>query len=69
MEELRIKHHFSSLEHPQTNGPAEAANKVLVRELKKKLEEANDNWVDELSHDLWAYRITPSQQLGRLHIG
>lgn len=68
MEELRIKQHFYSMEHPQTNGLAEADNKVLVRELKKKLEEAKDNWEYELPHVLWAYRTTLNQQLGILHI-
>lgn len=39
MEELRIKQHFSSVEHTQTNGQAEASNRVLVKGLKKRLEE------------------------------
>nr|KYP40011.1 Pol polyprotein [Cajanus cajan] len=33
--ELDIKHLATSIEHPQTNGQAKAANKVILRELKK----------------------------------
>nr|KYP75884.1 Pro-Pol polyprotein [Cajanus cajan] len=34
LRELGIKHLPTSVEHPQTNGQAEAANKVILRELK-----------------------------------
>lgn len=37
---LGIKQHFSSVEHPQKNGQAEAANNVILNGLKKKVEEA-----------------------------
>ncbi|XP_019450697.1 PREDICTED: uncharacterized protein LOC109352965 [Lupinus angustifolius] len=56
---LRIKQHFTSLEHPQTNGQAEAANKVILKEIKKRLDESKENWPDQLHHVLWAYRTTP----------
>ncbi|RDY00392.1 hypothetical protein CR513_16430, partial [Mucuna pruriens] len=36
----KIKQHFTSVEHPQTNGQAEAANKVILRGLCRRLEEA-----------------------------
>ncbi|MCI39120.1 gypsy retrotransposon integrase-like protein, partial [Trifolium medium] len=31
MEDFKIKQHFTSIEHPQTNGQAEAANRVKPR--------------------------------------
>jgi len=37
--------------HPQTNGQAEAANKVIFYGLQKKLDEAKGKWADEL-HDV-----------------
>jgi len=37
---LGIKHITSSVEHPQTNGQAEAANKVILVELRKRLDSA-----------------------------
>jgi len=37
---LGIKHITSSIEHPQTNGQAEAANKVILVELRKRLDTA-----------------------------
>lgn len=36
-DDLGIKSIASSVEHPQTNGQAEATNKVLLNELKKRL--------------------------------
>ena len=35
---LQIRHHFSSVEHPKTNGQAEVANKVILNGLRKRLE-------------------------------
>jgi transposase InsO family protein len=32
---LQIKHHYASVAHPQSNGQAEAANKVIVEGLPK----------------------------------
>jgi len=37
---LGIKHVTSSVEHPQTNGQAEAENKVILVELRKRLDNA-----------------------------
>nr|KYP36601.1 Transposon Ty3-I Gag-Pol polyprotein [Cajanus cajan] len=42
-----------------TNGQAEAANKFILRELKKRLENAKGQWADELPNILWAYHCTP----------
>jgi len=36
-EKLDIEHITSSVEHPQTNGQAEAGNKIIFNELKKRL--------------------------------
>jgi len=58
-EKLNIKHITSSVEHPQTNGQAEAANKAILNELKKRLDPAKGNWTEELLEVLWAYRCTP----------
>nr|KYP41879.1 Pol polyprotein [Cajanus cajan] len=59
LHELGIKHLATSVEHPQTNGQAEAANKVILRELKKRLGNAKGQWPEELSSILWAYHCTP----------
>nr|KYP55609.1 hypothetical protein KK1_001829 [Cajanus cajan] len=39
---------FTSVEHPQSNGQVESANKVILSGLKK----------EELSWVLWSYHIT-----------
>ena len=56
---LGIKHITSSIEHPQTNGQAEATNKVILVELRKRLDNAKGLWPEELVQVLWAYRCTP----------
>jgi len=38
--ELGIKQVFASVEHPQTNGQVESANRVLLRGLKRRLDKA-----------------------------
>ncbi|RDX74023.1 hypothetical protein CR513_46272, partial [Mucuna pruriens] len=47
-EGLRIKQIFTSVEHPQSKDQAEAANKVILKGLQKRLEEV-----------LWSYHTTP----------
>jgi len=58
-DDLDIKSVTSSVEHPQTNDQVEAANKVLLNELKKRLDAAKGRWAKELLEVLWAYRCTP----------
>ena len=57
--DLKIKHQFTSVEHPQANGQEEAANKVILAEFKRRLQDAKGAWAEELPQVLWAYRITP----------
>jgi len=59
---LDIKHVTSYVEHSQTNGQTEAANKVILVELRKRLDSAKGRWPEELVEVLWAYRCTPNQQ-------
>jgi hypothetical protein len=61
---LGITQHFTSVEHPQTNGQAEAANRVILRGLKRRLGEAKGQWVEELHNVLWSYRTTPHSTTG-----
>jgi len=58
-EKLNIKHITSSVEHPQSNGQAEAANKVILNELKKRLALPKGKWIEKLIEVLWAYHCTP----------
>jgi hypothetical protein len=37
---LHIKQYFASVEHPQSNGQAESANKVILNGLRKRFEKA-----------------------------
>nr|KYP72966.1 Pro-Pol polyprotein [Cajanus cajan] len=59
LENLGIRHRFTSVEHPQSNGQDEAANKVILSHPKKRLGTAKGAWAEELPEVLWAYRCTP----------
>ncbi|XP_015968900.1 uncharacterized protein LOC107492386 [Arachis duranensis] len=64
LEGLHVSHRFSSVEHPQTNGQVESANKIIVKGLKKRLDAAKGLWADELGSVLWSYRTTPQSTTG-----
>ncbi|XP_025685093.1 uncharacterized protein [Arachis hypogaea] len=58
LQNLKIKQHFSSVEHPQTNELAEAANKVILHALRKKLDEAKGLSAELIPEIIWAYNTT-----------
>ena len=62
--ELGITNRYSTPAYPQGNGQAEAVNKVILSELKKRLDDAKGKWVEELPHVLWTYRTTPRRFTG-----
>ena len=43
-----ITNRYSTPAYPQGNGQAEVMNKVIVNGLKKRLDDANGRWVEEL---------------------
>jgi len=53
-----MKHLVTSVEHPQTNGQVEAANKVILSELKKRLGQLKGLWAEEIPSILWGYHYT-----------
>jgi hypothetical protein len=56
---IGITQSFTSVEHPQANRLAEVANKVILRGIRRRLDEAKTSWAKELHTVLWAYRATP----------
>src|ERR1051325_7006097 len=56
--DLGIQNRFISIEHPQANGQAESANKVILNAIKKKLDSAKGLWAKCLHEVLWAYHTT-----------
>ena len=52
---LCITNWYSTLAYLQRNGQAEATNKAIVNELKRRLEGAKGRWAEELPNVLWAY--------------
>nr|GEU72701.1 reverse transcriptase domain-containing protein [Tanacetum cinerariifolium] len=55
-EKLCIRQHFASVKHPQVNGLVERANRSLGEGIKARLDARNKNWIEEISHVLWAHR-------------
>ncbi|GJT26464.1 reverse transcriptase domain-containing protein [Tanacetum coccineum] len=50
-----IRQRFASVKHPQTNGLVERANRSLGEGIKARLEAKSKNWMEEISHVLWAH--------------
>ena len=63
---LRITNRYLSLAYPQSNEQVEAMNKTIVNGLKKRLEGAKGNWVEELPNVLQAYRTTPRRLMDEI---
>ena len=61
---LGIINRYPTPAYPQSNGQAEATNKVIVNGLKKRLEGAKGRWAEELSSIMWAYWKTPKRSTG-----
>jgi len=59
-----IKQSFISLEHPQANGLADAANREILRGIRRRLETVKPRWAEKLHAVLWAYRTTPHSTTG-----
>jgi hypothetical protein len=55
---------FVSVEHPQANGHAESANKVILKAIKRKLDRRDKNWVEPLATILWSYHTTVKSSTG-----
>ncbi|GJR55336.1 reverse transcriptase domain-containing protein [Tanacetum coccineum] len=53
---LCIHQCFASVKHPQANGLVERANISLGEGIKARLDERSKNWLEEISHVLWAHR-------------
>jgi hypothetical protein len=57
-ESMRIKLMNSSPYYAQANGQAEASNKVLIKIIKKRIENSPRKWLENLSEALWAHRTS-----------
>ena len=65
--DLGIKNRYSTSAYSQGNWQAETVNKVIVNGLKKRLDDVNGKWVEELPHVLWTYRTTPRRSTRETH--
>ena len=55
----------STPRYPQSNGQAESSNKIVLDNMKKKLDRRKGKWVEELPLVLWADRTTPKTATGQ----
>ncbi|GJU71977.1 reverse transcriptase domain-containing protein [Tanacetum coccineum] len=55
-EKLCIRQGFASMKHPQANGLVERANQSLEEGIKARLDARRKDWMEEISHVLWAHR-------------
>ncbi|XP_074297360.1 uncharacterized protein LOC141628072 [Silene latifolia] len=55
----------SAPRYPQTNWQAESSNKIIVENLRKRLEELGGKLADELPLVLWSDRTTPKMATGQ----
>ncbi|KAK2449824.1 hypothetical protein QL285_008980 [Trifolium repens] len=53
--EKGIHNTFIFVEHPQANGQAESANKVILRAIKRRITSKGDGWAAHLLPILWSY--------------
>ncbi|XP_075077219.1 uncharacterized protein LOC142163961 [Nicotiana tabacum] len=60
----QIKRITSAPNHPATNRQVESTNKVIINNLKKRLEESKGKWPEVLPGVLWAYRTTTKTSTG-----
>ncbi|XP_056687296.1 uncharacterized protein [Spinacia oleracea] len=56
---------YSAVCHPQRNGKAEAANKLILNALKKRVEDEKSKWLEEFPGTLWSLRTTEKEAIGR----
>ncbi|XP_075103730.1 uncharacterized protein LOC142178298 [Nicotiana tabacum] len=54
--------------HPVGNGKAESTNKVIINNLKKRLEKSKGKWPEVLLSVLWAYRTAAKTSTGETPI-
>jgi transposase len=57
-ESMKIKLLNSSPYYAQDNGQVVASNKVLIKIIKKRIEDNQRRWHEKLSEALWAHRTS-----------
>nr|GEV83099.1 reverse transcriptase domain-containing protein [Tanacetum cinerariifolium] len=55
LEKLCICQCFAFVKHPQANGLIKRANRSLCEGIKAQLDERSKNWLEEITHVLWAH--------------
>ncbi|KAL0295488.1 UNVERIFIED_CONTAM: hypothetical protein Sradi_6834000 [Sesamum radiatum] len=64
MKDTRLAVKFHLVSHPQADGEVEVTDRILVQGIKKRLDMAGSNCIEELTSVLWSYRTTPRVSTG-----
>ena len=59
-----ISLNHSTAYYPQGNGLEESSNKILVRIIKKLLEDNKRAWNKKMKYALWAHKISTKRAIG-----
>jgi transposase InsO family protein len=63
-EQFHISLIHSTPYYPQRNGLAESSNKILIKLIKRLLEDNKRAWDSKIKFSLWANRVTTKKPLG-----
>lgn len=63
-EKIGIQQSFSNVSHSQINGQAKVLKKVILKGLKKRLEDAKGRWVKELPLLVRVFKTTSRRSTG-----
>ncbi|XP_022843238.1 uncharacterized protein K02A2.6-like [Olea europaea var. sylvestris] len=55
---LGVDHRLTSVFHPQSNGLAQATNRIILQGLHTRIGDARGSWSDKLPSILWTYRTS-----------
>lgn len=65
--EHQARHLYANARYMQTNGQAESSDKIIVNNIKKRIDEVHGRWAAEFLMILWVDKTTPKMQLTKLH--
>lgn len=64
--DIWVQTKFVFVVHPHVNGWVELANKIILKGIKKKLDEAKCLWAKQLHELLWSYHTTHYSTTGEI---
>jgi hypothetical protein len=63
---FKVKHHYTSAYHPQTNATCERSNSTIEQAIRTYIDKDQSNWHDLLPGIMMALRMSPSTQSSQM---